>query len=179
MKYIIVDLEATCWAQKDQLHRNEIIEIGAVWVNDAQQTVAQFSEFVRPVLNPVLSEFCTGLTTITQKNVDSADTFPNVLRRFRSWIGDEPYVLCSWGFYDRSQFAADCHLHGLDTRWLEPHISLKHQYASIRRLPRPVGMSQALRMEKITPTGTHHRGIDDAVNISRIFVRHFDHWDFG
>lgn len=180
MKYIIVDLEATCWAQKDHNQKNEIIEIGAVCIKDAQQTESQFSEFVKPILNPVLSEFCTGLTTITQKQVDAADTFPQVLKRFQSWIGtDEEYLLCSWGFYDRSQFAADCHLHGLPTDWLKKHISLKHQYAGIRKLARPVGMGQALRMEKLSLTGTHHRGIDDALNIAKIFVKQFDHWDLS
>ncbi len=28
MKYIIVDLEATCWENKDSKNKNEIIEIG-------------------------------------------------------------------------------------------------------------------------------------------------------
>lgn len=180
MKYIIVDLEATCWAQKDHKNKNEIIEIGALCINEERQTESRFSEFVKPILNPVLSEFCTSLTTISQKDVDAADTFEKVIRRFQSWIGmDEEYVLCSWGFYDRSQFASDCHLHGLGTKWLEPHISLKHQHASIKKLGRPVGMGQALRMENLTLTGTHHRGIDDAVNIAKIFVKHFDHWDFS
>ncbi len=180
MKYIIVDLEATCWAQKDHNHKNEIIEIGAVCINEERQTESRFSEFVRPILNPRLSEFCTGLTTITQKDIDAADTFGQVVARFKSWIDlEEDYVLCSWGFYDRSQFASDCQLHHLDTKWLEHHISLKHQYAGIRKLGRPVGMGQALRLENLKLTGTHHRGIDDAVNIAKIFVKHFDHWDFG
>ena len=38
-------------------------------------------EYVRPVLHPALSDFCTSLTDISQETVDGADTFLTVLRR--------------------------------------------------------------------------------------------------
>lgn len=180
MKYIIVDLEATCWDEKGHGNKNEIIEIGAVCINEYKQEESQFSEFVKPILNPRLSDFCTGLTTITQKDVDAADTFDKVIARFKTWIGlEEEYMLCSWGLYDKNQFISDCHLHKLNTSWLEHHISLKHQYTEIKGLKRHTGMSGALYMENLKLQGTHHRGIDDARNIAKIFLKQFDHWDFG
>jgi 3'-5' exoribonuclease 1 len=63
MNYVIVDLEATCWEGRDS-SRNEIIEIGAVLVNEQQEILSEFEQFVRPLMNPVLSEFCKNLTTI-------------------------------------------------------------------------------------------------------------------
>lgn len=180
MKYIIVDLEATCWDEKGHGNKNEIIEIGAVCINEYKQEESQFSEFVKPILNPRLSDFCIGLTTITQKDVDAADTFDEVIARFKAWIGlEEEYMLCSWGLYDKNQFISDCHLHQLNTSWLEHHISLKHQYTEIKGLKRHTGMSGALYMENLKLQGTHHRGIDDARNIAKIFLKQFDHWDFG
>lgn len=35
-------------------------------------------------------------------------------------------------------------------------------------------MERALKMLNLPLEGTHHRGIDDAKNISRIFVKIFD-----
>ena len=51
------------------------------------------------------------------------------------------------------------------------HISLKHQYAEIKGLRKPIGMGRALKKERLELDGTHHRGIDDARNISKIFSK--------
>lgn len=180
MHYIILDLEATCW-QKKQGRRNEIIEIGAVCIDEQKNKKEEFIRFVRPLENPTLSDFCRSLTTITQKEVDEADTFPVVLEQFQNWINSfgKDYFLCSWGFYDRNQFQSDCELHNLSTNWLKRHISLKHQYGKFKNLKRPIGMKGALWKENIPLMGTHHRGIDDARNISNIFLNCFDKWHFN
>ena len=38
--------------------------------------------FVRPVEEPLLSDFCRDLTSFNQEDVDEAETFPEVLREF-------------------------------------------------------------------------------------------------
>jgi len=178
MHYIILDLEATCWQDKSERRRSEIIEIGAVKINEHQELVDEFSAFVQPIEHPELSDFCTELTTITQQDVDGADTLDVVIKAFWNWIDlDTPYLLGSWGRYDRNQFQKDCELHNLPQHWLKPHISLKHQYTVIKGLNRHAGMKGALWMEGIDLEGTHHRGIDDARNISKIFLKLFKHWD--
>jgi len=104
--HIILDLEATCWKDRGVKKQNEIIEIGAIKIDGNGKLISEFSEFVKPKLNPELSDFCKELTTIGQSDIDSADTFDCVIERFKKWINlDEPYILCSWGFYDRKQFA--------------------------------------------------------------------------
>ncbi|MBL4648497.1 MAG: exonuclease domain-containing protein [Aureispira sp.] len=179
MNYIVLDLEATCWKEKGKF-TNEIIEIGALCIDQNRNTLGEYCSFIKPTLNPILSDFCTELTTIEQKDVDAAPLFPDVLRDFLDWIesfGDS-YYLCSWGFYDRTQFKKDCTLHGLDTTWLKQHISVKHQYADRHNLSRPIGMKGALEREHLPMEGTHHRGIDDARNIAKIFVKDFEYWKF-
>ncbi|MEL6591552.1 MAG: 3'-5' exonuclease [Bacteroidota bacterium] len=181
MNYIIFDLEATCWRDRGSGYQSEIIEIGALSINQAQQIQSEFSQFVRPQIHPLLSPFCTELTTITQEDVDTAADFPTVLQDFQDWIkqNGEPYLLCSWGFYDRKQLTKDCEYHGLATDWLASHISVKHQYAKLTHARRPMGMSAALKREKLQLEGTHHRGIDDARNIAKIFLQHFGRWEHG
>lgn len=179
MVYIIVDLEATCWENKEN-SPNEIIEIGAVCINQAGEWVDQFDTFVQPKVHPVLSEFCTSLTSIRQADVDEAPTFPVALEGFQEWIQtytENSYMLCSWGYYDQVQFKDDCLLHGLAIDWLQPHISLKHQYANLKNLRRPIGMKKALQKEGIALEGTHHRGIDDAINTTKIFLTYLDFWE--
>ncbi|MEL6635562.1 MAG: 3'-5' exonuclease [Bacteroidota bacterium] len=177
MHYVILDLEATCWDQWDR-RDNETIEIGALLIDEEQNILSEFEQFVRPLKYPALSTFCTDLTSIQQSDVDQAPYFHTAIEAFKNWFGygQHDYLLCSWGFYDRKQFESDCQLHGLPTDWLHPHISLKHQYAQIKGLRRPIGMKRALAQEGLPLEGFHHRGIDDARNISKIFLRYFNDW---
>lgn len=177
MNYIIFDLEATCW-ENDRKRQNEIIEIGAVKLNERLKIVSDFQIFVKPALSPQLSDFCKQLTSISQADVDAAMYFPQAIRQFQEWIGNEPHVLCSWGFYDKNQLQKDCALHQIASEWTDNHISLKHQHGRMIGRERGVGIERALTMLKLPLEGTHHRGIDDAKNIAKIFVKIFDQLKF-
>lgn len=194
MNYIILDLEATCYDKNDlqsKSKQSEIIEIGAVKLNEKLEIISRFESFVKPKNDPVLSDFCKDLTRITQKDIDDADSFSEVIEDFKSWIGSN-YILCSWGFYDKNQFIKDCVLHGLDYEWVERHISIKHQFMEmeifkessiykkqVKKKRRPsAGMMTALNILGIEHKGIHHRGIDDAENIANIFVSIFKDLQF-
>ncbi|MCK4943846.1 MAG: exonuclease domain-containing protein [Candidatus Aminicenantes bacterium] len=169
MKYIIVDLEATCWEKVDDPQRKEIIEIGATILRTPELKIGEeFNSFVKPVDEPFLSDFCKNLTSIRQKDIDSAPEFPVIFERFLEWIGTEPYLLCSWGYFDLYQFKIDCLRHSVPfPEDFLRHINLKQEFASLYNVER-CGMQAALQRLRIKPTGTHHRAIDDVRNISAI-----------
>ena len=87
MRFIILDLEATCTDNRNIYFDNEVIEIGAVKIEN-KQVIDEFQSFVRPVVNTELTEFCKNLTSINQSDVDNAEIFPNVLDNFLSWCYD-------------------------------------------------------------------------------------------
>lgn len=169
MRYIVVDVEATCWENVRDFGRMEIIEIGAVELPKADSVPTRdFGCFIRPVAEPLLSEFCCRLTTIRQQDVDQADIFSVVFHEFLEWIGHEPFVLCSWGGYDLTQFRIDCGRHGMKLPpSFERHINLKKEFARARGT-KVCGMARALAHAGLPLHGTHHRGIDDARNIARL-----------
>jgi 3'-5' exoribonuclease 1 len=169
MRYVIVDLEATCWDTSGDRSQMEIIEIGAVLLDsETGPPIQEFAEFVRPVVVPILSEFCKQLTSIKQAQVDAADGFSTVFARFVDWIGPAPFTLCSWGGYDLNQFRQDCRRHQVALpATFERHINLKKEFARLMHV-RLCGMSKALRILQIPLVGTHHRGIDDARNIAKL-----------
>jgi len=172
MRYVIVDLEATCWEGGSNIEIMEIIEIGAVILESSQgPAVEEFSAFVKPVIEPILSDFCMRLTSIRQSDVDNADNFKVVFPRFIDWIGSQPFILCSWGAYDLKQFRADCERHKipLPESFLR-HINLKQEFADLKGI-KPCGMAKSLQILGIKLEGTHHRGIDDVRNIAKIAVK--------
>lgn len=170
---LVVDLEATCDSQgKMPREEMEIIEIGAVLVRMAtDEIIDEFQEFVRPVKNPQLTEFCRELTSISQDQVDAAPAFRDALARFQEWMfrdGRRPRF-CSWGAYDRKQFAQDCRYHEIEDPMPRPHYNLKVLFSEQQGLGRRrYGLKQALYRVGLELTGTHHRGIDDARNIARL-----------
>ena len=178
MNYIIFDLEATCWNGRPPNMESEIIEIGAYRLNGYGEVTGEYNRFVKPILHPYLSAFCQELTSITQENVDRAKEFPEVIEEFQEWAGvfEKDYLLCSWGKYDRKMLEKDCTLHDIDAEWAVQHINLKKQYQEIRKLRKPRGLKSATQKEGFEFSGIHHRGIDDAQNLVKIFLKYFDEW---
>ncbi|MFZ1748641.1 MAG: 3'-5' exonuclease [Saprospiraceae bacterium] len=181
MNYIIFDLEASCWLGRPPKGINEIIEIGAVKINDYGEVESTFMKFVKPTINPVLSEFCKKLTSISQSDVDKSRSFPFIIQEFMDWVRveEESYTLISWGKYDRTQLFDDCKLHQLETDWLDHHFNLKPSYRALKNLKDEPGLKKAVKMEGYEFTGIHHRAISDAENLAKIFIKYFKEWSIG
>jgi 3'-5' exoribonuclease 1 len=113
-----VDLEATCdeveeseSARKlvvvpDQM---ETIEIGLVAIDlESLEIVDEFQRFVRPQINPTLTDFCKKLTSIQQADVDGARTYQEVGEELRMFAAHYPNAAwVSWGDYDARQLVRD------------------------------------------------------------------------
>ena len=180
---VICDFEATCWERHGcaipehrPLKQMEIIEFAAVVCDSKTLEIKRmFTRFVRPILNPKLSDFCIGLTSITQNDVDGADTFDKVVGEFVETVHPLQYSQWgSWGDYDYKQLASDCALWKTDSPFFDrPHINLKKLWAREISVGgkvghKPCGGRKALGYMGLKFEGTPHRGIDDCINIARI-----------
>lgn len=168
--FIIYDLEATCWRGRAP-KRVEVIEIGAVKVNERLDIVDEFCVFVKPTLHPQISKFCTQLTSITQSDVDRAPHFDEAIEAFEDWIAPKASraVLMSWGEFDKRQLLSDGDLHEIDLPWLRYHACLQHHYSKWKGSKNQIGLKSAMEMEGLSYSGTQHRAIEDARNMARLF----------
>ncbi|MFQ5448284.1 MAG: exonuclease domain-containing protein [Saprospiraceae bacterium] len=182
MNFIVYDLEATCWEGNPPKMVQETIEIGAVKMDRYGEETGTFSRFVKPVLNPSLSMFCRQLTTIGQGIIDRAGGFGEVIEDFKDWAGlydDEDCLFCSWGSFDKTMLIQDARLHKLDFDWIEDrHINVRRQYHDIKRWRQYKGLKKVVEYEGFEFTGTYHRGISDARNLSKIFTKYIDEWRY-
>jgi len=179
MRFIIFDLEATCWEGNQMGRKQEVIEIGAIRTDSFGQRKSTFNKLVRPEQNPQLSNYCTNLTGIIQDDVDNASHFEKIALDFMDWIDiDEEYLLCSWGDKDIDFLQSDCLYNNIETDWLESYIDLKTQYHKIRGLQRKRGLKKVLGFEQLEFEGNHHRAFDDAANLFSLFVKYRDMWMF-
>jgi len=174
--FLVIDLEATCDEERRLPSRQmEIIEIGAVLVEpESLAPVAEFQTFIKPVRHPLLTPFCTKLTSITQADVAGAPGFAQAIRQLAGFIDGRDVLFCSWGDYDRRQFEQDARYHKVGLPFGGRHLNVKKRFSAELGEETSYGMAGALVRVGLTLRGTHHRGIDDARNIARLLP-----WSLG
>jgi len=170
--FLVVDLEATCCnAGSVPHHEIEIIEIGAVMLNSKTWEIdSEFQQFIQPIRHPILTAFCTELTSISQIDVADAPRFPEAIAKFNKWLELYPdYIFCSWGSYDKTQFTQDCAFHQIPYPFSSEHLNIKKEFSEYLGVSKGFGMASAIQYLGLELKGTHHRGIDDARNIAAIY----------
>ncbi len=101
MKYIIIDLEWNgTFSGKLGHYFNEIIEIGAVALDEKLNITSEFSALVSPKYNKKLSGRVKRLTHITNNEVSHGMDFLKVYDQFSRWVGDEDNCIMSFGTGD-------------------------------------------------------------------------------
>lgn len=167
---LIIDLESTCYKRGEEPKNfiSEIIEIGAVVLDPRTfEIIDEYQAFIKPVIFPKLTDFCKELTTITQEQVDAGKNVEIAMKEINAFQQKHSAVFVSWGFYDKKQFKNVCNHFNISYPFDNKHISIKHEHGTLHN-KRPMGMGKALKKHNIPLDGTHHRGIDDARNISKI-----------
>ena len=117
-------------------YSNEIIQLGAVKLNEAYDVVDKFSMFVSPIYGKI-DNFITKLTEIHQRDVVKAPPLINVLEQLMQWIGDDVPTFFSWSDTDYYQIRDEIRAKKMDFENMEQ--ILKKDYAvRFAADPRPV-----------------------------------------
>ena len=104
MNIIVMDLE---WNQNSANKRErssdkpifEIIEIGAVKLNQKYEIVDEFSQLVKPQLYHTMHKITADLIHIQMKELNKGKCFPEVYKEFMEWCGED-YIFATWGPLD-------------------------------------------------------------------------------
>ena len=164
-------LELNPEGEPQSVHNMEIIEFGCAVATRQGELLDSRSFLVRPVETPLLSEFCTELTGISQTMVDDAPVYSNAIEAMDEWLGvpAEEFIWCSWGNYDRLHIKAQGARVGAVPVFMGyPHLNLKRIWRLTNGQKRKNGLAHALAYHNLTFEGHHHRGIDDARNMARV-----------
>lgn len=177
----VVDFEATCEEDNPSDFQHEIIEFPMVLINThTLEIVDTYQEYVKPVLNPQLSDFCVKLTGITQKMVDEADPFQSVLQRVVAWLQERElgtkykYAILTDGAWDMSKFLnIQCRISRIRyPQFAKKWINIRKSYGNFYKVPRTqTKLSTMLEKLGLQYEGRPHSGLDDSRNIARIALR--------
>lgn len=110
-KNVVVDFEFCKVSKKQrsmagtQLHQ-EIIEFGAVMLDEHMNVIGRFQKFVKPQYGTV-SSFISNLTGITSEMLENEMHFQEVMAAFVRWIGDSDFQMASWSMSDYRQLSEE------------------------------------------------------------------------
>ncbi|KAI8489499.1 3'-5' exoribonuclease 1 [Branchiostoma belcheri] len=178
---LVIDFEATCMEENPPDFQHEIIEFPILLVNTETLIVEdQFHSYCKPTINPKLTPFCTKLTGITQKMVDKAPEFPQVLEDVLDWMSSKGYgmghsrfAVATDGPWDMCRFLyQQCLYCGIPyPRPFRKWINVKKHFANFYQTKGGTKLEEMLASLGLKFEGKPHSGRDDAVNIARIAGR--------
>lgn len=167
MNYIVFDLE---WNQA-QSHDNElalhfeIIEIGAVKLDENLQIIDQFSALVCPQVYPHLTPITSQVTHLSEELLkQEGRPFVEVANAFLNWCGNDAFF-CTWGISDLSELQKNMDFYQMKDKLPKPLFyydiqkwySLFYEDGKTRR-----ALETAVENLVLPQTRPFHRAISDA-----------------
>ena len=176
MKHVVVDLEMNPVSREFREVRRklneEVIEIGAVRLDENFQQEAEFQCYVKPEYGPI-KKHITSLTGITQAMVADKKTYAACFQDFVDWVGEEETKIYSWSRSDIKQLRSECRykLPDFDIEWLNARwVDLQQEFDDRLGLHNSLALKHALGAMDHKFEGTQHTALADAINTSAILT---------
>lgn len=180
MNFVILDLEWNgAYSKKAKKFVNEIIEFGAVKVDEQFNIIEKFSMLVAPQIGKKLNSRVAELTHITtQELLDSHNTFTHVLSKFKKFLGDS--VLLTFGTSDILTLMENCKYYlgesklSFMTTYCNLQAYCEHKLGHNDKA-KQMGLSTCAELVNVSDEGLElHRALDDAVFTLKCFEKLYD-----
>ncbi len=184
MAIVVLDLEWNgAFCKKLGGYFNEIIEIGAVRLNDSLDIVERFDAVIRPRVSRKLTHWVTDLTGYTDEQVRAGTTFEDAMKRLQRFIGDQDATLLTWSTTDLLVFMENCRYY-----YGDGHIPFVGQYLDLQAYAQQrlqldtaqqVGLAKLAALLGMDSDSLElHHAIDDSVLSAQILKRVYDRASF-
>lgn len=182
MKYIFIDFEMNSIAKSNKEIRKkcrcEIIEIGAVMLNESYNEVSAFKTYVKPQYNDTISRNIEELTGIDMNMLLGAPSFNEAIDKFTNWCTfaakGTDYCVYAWSDSDIEQLVHEMLIK--DTRPDFAMLKLIAYWKDFQKIfgdllgaENQISLGMALGAVGEKFDGKMHDALCDARNTSRIF----------
>ena len=180
MQYIVIDLEWNgSYSKKAHGYFNEIIEVGAVKMDEQMRMVDTFRAAIKPVVSKKLSTIVTDLTNITAEELEDGTTFTAMMRQLAHWMGSEPSTVLTWSTTDLLVLMENCRFFTgrQEIPFLQNYMDFQ-AYAQQRMgvdASQQLGLARAGEMLGIPEDNMSlHRALDDSKLTAAILQKVYD-----
>jgi inhibitor of KinA sporulation pathway (predicted exonuclease) len=183
MNYIVMDLEwNTVYAQRLQGYFSELIEFGAVLLDDDLREAGSFSRLVcGQVGGDKLRSHVRRLTGLTSEDIRGGEPFASVYADFRAFVLSRPgeRVFVTWGDGDIRVLLQNCRYFDDDNEpdYFDYYVDLQDDYQKRNRLSPALqtGLAAAAASLGIDPEAyEQHRSLGDSRLTADILRATFD-----
>ncbi len=182
MNYIVFDLEFNQGYNFSKEAKNtinpkcpfEIIQIGAVKLNDNLDMIGTLDILVKPQIYPTLNPFVKELTGITMDELEKGKSFKEMYENFLKFIKADKSVLCVWGVADIKELFRNIEYYELDTLIVPTEYINIQSYASTSLNCKKginIGLSNATELLGVPIENKFHNALNDAYYTAEVFKK--------
>ncbi|QHQ60361.1 DNA polymerase III [Anaerocolumna sedimenticola] len=152
----------------------EIIQIGALKLDEEYRTIGTFNSFIKPFLYSAVNPVITELTGITTEKLKQGEPFPKAYKSFLKFMNDSQSILCVWGMSDLKVLYKNAEYHKLDVKSIpRMYINIQPfvpQYLNLadKKLLR---LKTAAELLNIPLTHEFHNALYDSYYTAEIFKK--------
>lgn len=177
MNYIILDLEwnqsPTGKGQENKALPFEIVEIGAVKLDNDRKEIGRFHSIVAPVVYDELHHVTRDIILFSMEELKKGRSFKEVALEFFKWCEEDgEYIFCTWGSMDLTELQRNCRYFNVEYKAPMPFI-----YYDIQKLysrcysdgKQRSALETAVTEQMIEKDIPFHSAFDDAIYTARVF----------
>ena len=177
MNYVVFDLEWNqCPRGKEYENKRlpfEIIEIGAVRLDDARAETDRFHAIIRPRVYRRLHYRTRRVVRLDNEALREGETFPDVAREFLAWAGPDARF-CTWGGADLTELQRNLRFYQMLDLLPGPFYYYDVQKLFAMMEPGAQGrcsLERAIDLLCMEKSREFHSALADAVYTARVFAK--------
>ncbi len=176
-KYAVIDLEMCrinrTFEKIPYPCKSEIIQIGAVLLNNSFEVTEKFMSYVSPAYG-IVDSYIESLTGITRKNTNSAPDLKDALEAFTSWLPDDATIV-TWSENDEAQLRKEMAAKRIVIPklgdMLSSYVDCQVIFGEKMNSPKVYSLSEALTITDINYEDGAHDALVDAYNTALLFAK--------
>ena len=177
-RYICIDLEMNELTSKERKSvkgmAGEVIQIGAVMLDENFNCISQFASYVKPVFSHIADEI-TKLTGISDETVANADTFSTAFYKLYCWAGKDDITTFCWSGSDYKQLWNEIYIkaknHDEYRNFLKTFADLQFAFGKKLGAEKTLSLDAAMKLCHLKFKGQRHNALADAFNTARILYK--------
>ncbi len=176
MNYIVMDLE---WNQGEPGREVEglpfeIIEIGAVKMNDRFELTGKFSQLIRPKVYRKMHNITGSLLHLRMRDLDAGKPFTEAMNDFLDWVGPEEHIFCTWSTQDLTELQRNMRYFRMAPLGNGPleYLDIQKLFAihnNERKTRR--SLESVVDMLDLRKDARFHRALEDAFYTAKVFAK--------
>lgn len=186
MNYIVLDLEWNQGGEDAERHPAfEIVEIGAVKLNEQMEQIGEFHGLIRPQIYHEMHRVTGELIQLDMEMLKEGETFVEVMERFLAWCGVaqvgvsagsacEQFMFCTWGTQDLTELQRNMRYYGMEPLSggpipyldVQKLFSIAYEDRKIRR-----SLEYAVDYLHIAKDAPFHRAFEDAYYTGKVLAQ--------